>query len=313
LLVNFSFREFLNFLNKKKSDLCIVGHPNDHPYDSDLLVSDKNDRLLKIYSKPHRKNLIYKNLTAAGIFFLKGKLIKLIPDKKLKFNTFVIPYFLKKKITAHIYNTSEFIKDVGTVDRIKNANKIENSQKFLISNYLKKRPAIFLDRDGVINKEINFKVEDPSILLPNTLKAIKKINLSKYLIIIITNQPAVAKGFITEKKLNFLHMKLETKLGNFGAYIDDIFYCPHHPLKGFKGENKSLKIKCKCRKPNIGLIEKAKKKHNIDLKKSFFVGNSDFDKLCAKKAGIKYFEINNKFQNLFEILRSNQKLIRITI
>ena len=171
---------------------------------------------------------------------------------------------------------------------------------------------IFLDRDGVINKEINYKVEDPSILLPKTTQALKKINNSKYLSIIITNQPSIAKGFVTEKKLNFLHQKLETKLGKYGSYVDDIFYCPHHPHKGFVGEIKSMKINCKCRKPKIGLILQAKDKHNIDLKKSFFIGNSNSDKLCAKKAKIRYLEINKKQKNLFDVLKKNKNLIGIT-
>ena len=96
LLINFNFKKFLNY-SKIKKDLCIVTHPNDHPYDSDLLEVDENSKLINFYSKPHRKNLIYKNLTCAGIYFIKGKLIKFIPNRKLKFNKFLIPFFLKKK------------------------------------------------------------------------------------------------------------------------------------------------------------------------------------------------------------------------
>ena len=312
LLINFNFKKFLNY-SKIKKDLCIVTHPNDHPYDSDLLIVDKNNKLINFYPKPHRKNLIYKNLTSAGIYFIKGKLIKFIPNRKLKFNKFLIPYFLKKKVKIYSYKTTEYIKDIGTSDRLKFAKNIEKSEKFLASDNSKKKPAIFLDRDGVINKEITFKVEDPSLLKTGTTEALKKINNSKYLSIIITNQPSIAKGFITEKKLNFLHRKLETTLGKYGAYINDIFYCPHHPDKGYIGEIKSLKINCKCRKPKIGLILKAKKKYNIDLKRSFFIGNSNSDKLCAKNAKIRYLEINKKNQNLFDLIRKNKKLMGITI
>ena len=311
LLINFNFKKFINY-SKIKTDLCIVSHPNDHPHDSDLLVVDKNNKLQNFYAKPHNKNLIYTNLTSAGIYFIKGSLINFIPNKKLKFNNFLIPFFLKKKIKIYSYKTSEFIKDIGTIDRLKVAKNIEKSEKFLISNNSKKKPAIFLDRDGVINKEINYKVEDPSILMPKTADALKKINNSKYLSIIITNQPSIAKGFLNEKKLNYLHQKLETKLGQFGCYINDIFYCPHHPQKGFNGEIKSLKINCKCRKPKIGLILQAKKKYNIDLKRSFFVGNSNSDKQCAKKAKIHYLEVSKENKNLFNVLKKNQKLIGIT-
>ena len=132
-----------------------------------MLIVDKNNKLINFYPKPHRKNLIYKNLTSAGIYFIKGKLIKFIPNRKSKFN-FLIPFFLKKKTKIYSYITTVFIKYIGTIDRLKVAKNIEKSEKFLISNNSKKKPAIFLDRDGVINKEINYKVEDPSILKTGT-------------------------------------------------------------------------------------------------------------------------------------------------
>ena len=194
------------------------------------------------------------------------------------------------------------------------ATKIEKSNKF--KNSLKKNsiPAIFLDRDGVINEEINYTVEDPTILLPKTLTALKFINKSEYLSIIITNQPSVAKGFIKQHDLEFLHNKLETKLGMNGVYIDDIFYCPHHPQKGFKGEIKKFKIICNCRKPKIGLVLEAIKKYNINLKKSYFIGNSASDYLCAKQAQVKYINISKSgpVKNLLDALKSNKKLATIT-
>ena len=192
LLINFNFKKFLTFHNKNKSQLTLACHPNDHPCDSDLLVSNKKNKLIKILSKPHKKNLIFKNLASAGIFIINGQLIRLIPSKKQKFNDHIIPLFLRNNSKIYTYHTIDFVKDIGTVDRIKMATKIEKSIKF--KNSLKKdsTPAIFLDRDGVINKEINYKVEDPTLLIPKTLAALKFINNSEYLSIIITNQPSIA-------------------------------------------------------------------------------------------------------------------------
>ena len=112
------------------------------------------------------------------------------------------------------------------------------------------------------------------------------INSSGYLCIVITNQAVVARGDVTFLELDMIHRKMETLLGNDGAYIDDLFYCPHHPDKGFKGEVSELKINCNCRKPNIGLIEEAVKKYNIDLNNSYFIGDSSSDIECARRAGI---------------------------
>lgn len=119
------------------------------------------------------------------------------------------------------------------------------------------------------------------------VQAIKRINESGYLTILVTNQPMIAKGFMTENDLNEMHKKLETELGKKGAKIDAIYYCPHHPEKGFSGERTELKIKCKCRKPAIGLFLRAKKDFNIDFKKSYLIGDKTSDILAGKRTGCK--------------------------
>ena len=148
--------------------------------------------------------------------------------------------------------------------------------------------AIFLDRDGVLNKEID-GVFDPSdlVLLPGVAKTIKEINNSAFLAICITNQPAVAKGFISFDRLEDVHIELDKLLLSEGAYLDDLFFCPHHPDKGFKGEVRSLKKECDCRKPSPGMIFKAAEKYNIDLTNSFFIGDRMSDLLAARSAGLK--------------------------
>jgi len=155
-------------------------------------------------------------------------------------------------------------------------------------NLKNKQRAVFLDRDGVINEEVDqlCNVKDLKIY-SFAAKAIKRMNDLGYLVIIITNQPMIAKGFMTEKDLDAIHKKLETELGKEGAKIDAIYYCPHHPEKGFPGEVKELKIKCNCRKPKIGLFLRAKKDFNIDLKKSFCIGDQTMDILAGKRAGCK--------------------------
>ena len=117
--------------------------------------------------------------------------------------------------------------------------------------------------------------------------AIKKINESGYLAIVITNQPVIARGEVTYEELNDIHNRMEKLLGLDGAYVDDIYYCPHHPDKGFDGELEELKIKCECRKPNIGMLKKAIQDHNIDLNESIVIGDSTLDIKMAENAKIK--------------------------
>ena len=249
-------------------------------------------------------------MALSGIYLIKGSLISKIIKKKQSFKKILE----KNRTQVSIYKTREFIKDIGTPKRIyqvkKNMN-LKTIKKFHIKNKL---PAIFLDRDGVINKEYpDKKFQNPLDFFPKTLNALKKIDKKKFAIFIITNQSAIAKGFLTEKKLKKMHYDLLNFLGTKEILIQDIYYCPHHPHKGFKNEIKKLKIYCKCRKPEIGMFKLAIKEYNIDIKKSYYIGNNIVDYQAAKKLGIEYFHVFNvkkdkyvdtarQFENLEKII-----------
>ena len=144
--------------------------------------------------------------------------------------------------------------------------------------------AVFIDRDGVINREVdNLKDIGQLRLLPGVATAIRKINQNGILVIVITNQPVVARGWISENELNLIHQEILTRLAKKGAKIDAFYYCPHHPEANLKKYRK----KCRCRKPNIGLIQKAVKKYNISIKDSYFIGDTTRDILTAKNVGLK--------------------------
>lgn len=138
-----------------------------------------------------------------------------------------------------------------------------------------KNRAVFLDRDGTINEEVNYLCDTNNLkILPGVAEAIRMLNKNKYKVIIVTNQSAVARGLLTIEKLNKIHEKLLNLLSSKGAVIDAIYYCPHHP-----SEN------CECRKPKIGLILRASREHNIDLDKSYMIGDKLADIEAGKKAG----------------------------
>jgi len=130
-------------------------------------------------------------------------------------------------------------------------------------------------------------------LLPDVGKAIKRINDLGYLAIVVTNQPVIARGEVTVEQLQEIHFKMETLLGLEGAYIDAIYYCPHHPHKGFEGEITELKIDCDCRKPKPGMILKAANDFNIELNESWMIGDGENDVLAGKAAGCKTVLIGN--------------------
>lgn len=156
--------------------------------------------------------------------------------------------------------------------------------------------AIFLDRDGVINEYVGEVTKEKDfIIYAFAAEAIQKINDAGYLAIVITNQPGVAKGFMTEQTLQRIHQKMESEIVLGEGKIDAVYYCPHHPEKGFEGEILALKIDCVCRKPKIGMITKAVKDFNIDLEKSFFIGDSITDAKTAENAGIKFIGVKTGF------------------
>ncbi len=293
IIFNIDFRKLINFHKKKKADCTLVIHPNNHSIDSDCIDIDKNFKSKKIYLKPHLKKNI-PNLCLAGIYVINKKSLFLI--KKNQFQDFS-KNFLKaceKKIKIFGYNTREYIKDAGTPSRINQIKKELKGFKFKNGNINKKIPAIFLDKDGVINK-LNKKKHYQKFdkLMSGTISSLKVINKSGFLTILITNQPAIAKGIISEegflKDLN----KLSFKLSENKVYIDRVYYCPHHPQRGFKKEIKALKINCKCRKPNNGLFLNAIKDLNIDKKKSFVIGDQISDYLASKKTNLRFIGVNN--------------------
>lgn len=302
VMLDIDIDRLIKFHKKHKNSLAtIIVHPNDHPFDSDLVEVDENNRITAVLlreNKTHPRDLLFRNLTNAGIFVFSLGIFKYIKsDKKSDLEKDIFPVVLKSGGKIYAYNTPEYVKDVGTLKRLKMVRRDFSSGKVARLNLKNRRKAIFLDRDGTLNEQdgihdvrfANFR------LLPFTARAIKKINQSDYLAIVVTNQPAIAKGFMTFEEVEQVHKKLETELGWRGAKIDAIYYCPHHPEKGFEGEIKELKINCSCRKPKVGLIKKAALDFNINLKKSFFIGDSTLDAKLAENAGLKFIGVESGY------------------
>lgn len=189
---------------------------------------------------------------------------------------------------VYAYRSSEYVKDMGTPDRY--AAVAADLKNGIISsrNLKKKQKCIFLDRDGTINRLNGFIMRPEELeLLPGAAEAIARINRSEYLCILVTNQPVVARGEVSFQELDCIHAKLETLLGKEGAYIDGLYYCPHHRDRGFAGEVPELKFSCGCRKPKPGLLRLAAAEHHIDLSASYMIGDSEQDVAAGRAAGTK--------------------------
>ena len=287
VFIDIDFEKMEQYHIANNADVTLLTHPNGHPFDSDLVVEEGGVVKAFDYKSNDRTTYNYKNLVNAGVMIFSPSVFKYLTELR-KYNyekDIIVPLINDGKVVS--YKSSEYAKDMGTPERYRRVQEDYNSGICDAKNLANKQKAIFLDRDGTINEYVGFlRKEEDFKLIPGVSEAIKKINNSGYLAIVVTNQPVIARGEVTEEELEEIHKKMETLLGLDGAYIDDIYYCPHHPDKGFEGEIPELKIECDCRKPKTGMLEKAAREHNIDLSSSIMIGDSTLDIKMAENAGM---------------------------
>ncbi|MFC1517250.1 HAD-IIIA family hydrolase [Candidatus Margulisiibacteriota bacterium] len=304
-MFDIDLKKMLAFHKKHRSKGTLFLHPNDHPIDSDLVAIDnKNKEITNFYPKP-RPSGFYRNLVNAALYILSPDMLKYIAKGKAQdFGKDIFPKALQAREKMCGYVSTEYIKDLGTPERYKKVEQSLRSGKVSRSNSHNKQVAVFLDRDGTINKDINLlhTVEEME-LLPNAAQAIKKLNTEGILAIVVTNQPVIARNLVDIKGLNEIHNKMESLLGAQGAYVDAIYFCPHHPDAGYSEERKEFKIKCNCRKPKPGMLKEAAKEFNIDLKRSYIVGDRGVDIEAGKVAGLRktaLVKINQEIDYTYE-------------
>lgn len=289
VFLSVDFNRMINYHQQKQSDATLFVHPNVHPYDSVLVESNDNDQITGIDSKRVARDYDYKNNVNAGIFIFSPKVFDFIKEpRKMDLENEVIIPMINSEYKLYNYKSTEYAKDMGTPERYYAVN--EDCRNGLVDarNLSNPQKCIFLDRDGTINEYVGFlrKKEDLK-LIPGVVQAIRTINNSEYLCIVVTNQPVIARGEVTFNELDEIHKHLQTLLGNEGVYVDDIYYCPHHPDKGYEGEVTELKFDCDCRKPKTGMIDKAQKRYNIDLNNSYIIGDSTLDIMLGKNANMR--------------------------
>ena len=275
-------------------------HPNSHPYDSGLIFADEKNAVLRWLNKEDERPLWYRNRVNAGLHVIDPKALDSVCIDKdsigLEIDGKRVKVDLDRQVLKPLcgtgkmfcYDSPEYVKDMGTPERYVSVCEDFKEGRVKAKNLKNKQRAVFLDRDGTINKYVGFLRDiDEFEFLPGVAKAVRKINASGFLAIVVTNQPVIARGEVTYEELNEIHNKMETLLGREGAYLDAIYYCPHHPHKGYDGEISKLKIDCECRKPKPGMLLNAAQDFNIDLENSWMVGDGENDVQAGKAAGCK--------------------------
>ena len=281
---------FPKFLRKYKNENKIFSHKTSHKFDSDVVIVDKKNIIKKIFKKKTNKKIL-SNTSISGIFFLKKNFLYK-KNKKIDLADLILKKLNKTKFYSYFSNEKFF--DFGTHDRYKNLKKNFQSNQ--------KKIAVIFDRDGTIISEKKFVNSYKKLkVFKKFYKLIKRINKKNIILICITNQSGIAKGFISEKKLEKIHSKLNSIIYNkTGTFIDRYYHCPHYPIGGYKKEIKKLKIICKCRKPKPGLFLKAINDFNLDKKNIYNIGNTKSDMLAGYSAGIKKnFLLSENKKNIY--------------
>lgn len=289
VLFDIDLRRMERFHHEKRADVTLFVHPNAHPFDSDLVETDEEQRVLRLNSKHNVRDNWHENLVNAGLYLLNSRICEGLPEQeKIDLERDILSRLCREGGGIYAYHSPEYIKDIGTIDRIRAAEDDLKSGGVTARNLQKPQRAIFLDRDGTINiKRGLISSPEQFELEPCAAEAIRKINRSSYLAIVITNQPSVARGLCGVKDIEEIHRKMQTLLGWEGVFLDAVRFCPHHPDRGYPEENPAYKIPCHCRKPDIGMLEDCAEQYHIDLSASWFVGDATVDIQTGKNAGTK--------------------------
>lgn len=294
-IFHIDFNRFVSFHRSHNGLVSLFTHPNSHPYDSGLIIADEKGMVEHWLTKEEKRPVYYRNRVNAGLHVVSPKILEIsCNSSKVDLDSQLLkPLAGTGKMFC--YDSPEYVKDMGTPDRYEKVCKDYKEGRVKSRNLIHRQKAVFMDRDGTINKYVGFlRRAEEFELIAGVAEAIRKINESGYLAIVVTNQPVIARGEVTCEELRAIHNKMETLLGQEGAYLDALYYCPHHPHKGFEGEKVELKTDCNCRKPKPGMLLKASKDFNIDLFQSWMVGDGENDIKAGIAAGCKTVLLDSK-------------------
>lgn len=299
LYIDTDILQFINEVSKNDCDWGQIVHPSNHIFDSDIVVMNESRQIIDYVLKPHEGNLEFRNLTNAGIYFLKSSFINATAkifgtvDYAFDLDRDLLPRLLAFGLKGYGYEDIGTCLDVGTPERISNFDVWLKSKPFRG----KVRPMVFMDRDGVINEDTGWISSLNQFKMYSDVPAsIAKLNNLGIRVVVITNQPVVARGDISLEDLSKLHIHFENLLAEKSAFVNAIYFCPHHPTRGFPNEIVSLKGKCSCRKPEVGLFLEALERFPTDLSRTFMIGDSWRDERAAQRLGISFLSTRNYLQ-----------------
>ena len=297
ILFNTNLDAMLIQMTNTSCDAIFLGRASEHIFDSDVVVASLDKRIKQIIRKPGIQNYSHRNIANCGIYLFRKKAFLDFSKEngkgvKLDLESEVLLWTLERGMQALVVKSNGYVRDLGTIERYKAG--CEDYRLGKVSNDPK--PTVILDRDGVLNRDVGHLSDTQNLsLFPGIGESVRRLNENGYRVIVITNQPVVARGAASEEFVDSVHAKIDVGLAKNNATIAEFYFCPHHPDRGFEGEIESLKLNCDCRKPRVGLYNKAQEEFPMILGKSFAVGDSLTDMYAAERFGIRFLGIGNKF------------------
>jgi histidinol-phosphate phosphatase family protein len=262
-----NLKKIFGFYHSKGKIASVVVYDNKDNFTKNNVLVDSEGLVTKYDKSRTEQNL---NGVEIGFFLINKKVLEMFPDKKFQFEKEILPKLidtgqLAAYVTGHRYCS------------ISKPERLESTEKYFLP-----KKVIFLDRDGVINKKPPkadyVKKWEEFEFLPGAREGLKKLSDNGFQIYLVSNQPGIARGMMTEEDLAFIHQKMQEELKKDGIKIEKIYYCPHGWDQG-----------CECRKPKPGLLFQAARENNLDLTKTIFIGDDERDIQAGEAADIKMF------------------------
>jgi histidinol-phosphate phosphatase family protein len=294
VFIDFDLAELIDADRQRAKAATLLVRPSDHPWDSDLVIVDEAWTITG-FIRASEPREFPRNLANAAVYVVGHEVLQVIPEGiKADWVKDVFPTALRRglSLAAHPFSGKGFIKDMGTPQRLEAVRAYLRDRDRVEQARCHRLPvrAVFLDRDGVINEEVDL-LDDPADLrlLPGVASAIRRLNERGMKVVVITNQPVIARGLCTVDDLERIHARLREMLASEGAHIDAIYFCPHHPETHHRDSRsvRELRVACECRKPAPGTLLRATRELGIDLAESIFVGDRATDVEAARRAGVR--------------------------
>ena len=312
--INTDYKQYYSIWAESNTKLGIFCHPNLHPEDSDIFEMSNQRKVVNFWHKNESRAIQYPTRALTGSYFVKNFLLD--ESEGIRGNSDLVDYLISTIPSLDDLlpiNTSSYFADTGTPQRLEKVREDYRSGAFTRRGK-SNLGAILIDRDGCLIPDISEGRKEISELdfENETIEEIRRANQLGIPIFLVTNQPAIAKGFLEVDDVERIQVESERILASHGAFIDDFMFCPHHPERGFQGEVTELKVSCSCRKPKSGMAVDLARWHGFSLIKSIVIGDSENDRGLAKAIGANFIlgrhsqhEVGKALKQSIELLSDN--------